>query len=154
MNFANKPWLLEKLLEYNRYVQKNQSIGIKPRGLVINPSNACNFECKHCFTRSAMNAEIQERLTVDVIERVADEADALGIYEIDIQGGEPLLLPNLTDIINAFGSDRFYIYVTTNGFLLGNQEAEELAESVGALVERILKLVLRDKDDADKDDSD
>ena len=34
------------------------------------------------------------------------------------------------------------------------KEAEELAESVGALVEKILKLVLRDKDkDGKKDDS-
>ena len=33
------------------------------------------------------------------------------------------------------------------------KEAQELAESVGALVEKILKLVLRDEDDADKDDS-
>ncbi len=35
------------------------------------------------------------------------------------------------------------------------KEAEELAESVGALVEKILKLVLRDKkEDGKKDDSD
>ena len=34
------------------------------------------------------------------------------------------------------------------------KEAEELAESVGALVEKILKLVLRDKEeDGKKDDS-
>ncbi len=33
------------------------------------------------------------------------------------------------------------------------KEAQELAESVGALVEKILKLVLRDKDDTEKDDS-
>ncbi len=34
------------------------------------------------------------------------------------------------------------------------EEAQELAESVGALVEKILKLVLRDKeDDGKKDDS-
>ncbi len=34
------------------------------------------------------------------------------------------------------------------------KEAQELAESVGALVEKILKLVLRDKeDDGKKDDS-
>ena len=33
------------------------------------------------------------------------------------------------------------------------KDAEELAESVGALVEKILKLVLRDKGDAEKDDS-
>ena len=36
------------------------------------------------------------------------------------------------------------------------KEAQELAESVGVLVEKILKLVLQDKekDDGDKDDSD
>ncbi len=33
------------------------------------------------------------------------------------------------------------------------KDALELAETVGALVEKILKLVLRDEDDADKDDS-
>ena len=35
-----------------------------------------------------------------------------------------------------------------------SEEARELAESTGKLVETIMKLVLRDKNDADKDDSD
>ncbi len=34
------------------------------------------------------------------------------------------------------------------------KEAQELSESVGALVEKILKLVLRDKDDGDKENRD
>lgn len=34
-----------------------------------------------------------------------------------------------------------------------SEEARELAESAGKLVETIVKIVLRDKDDADKDDS-
>ena len=37
---------------------------------------------------------------------------------------------------------------------MNEKDAEELAESVGTLVEKILKLVLRDKeDDGKKDDS-
>lgn len=98
-----------------------------PSGFILNYSNQCNFQCSHCYTRSAVGDVSESKLTLADLKSLADQADALGVYEIDIQGGEPLMLPNLFEILQALGIERFYTYVTTNGWLLTRELAEKLA---------------------------
>ena len=133
-SMMQKPILLKKYMRYQRFIMNNKHIGTYRRGLLLNFDNTCNFNCQHCFAQSSkgtkaldINGNERERLTIGHIKRIADEAHELGVYELDIQGGEPLLNPLLFDIIDAFGAERFYIYVTTNGFLLDKEYAKRLA---------------------------
>ncbi len=128
MEFKDQRRMLEKMRRFDRAISKNGGVGTTPRGLLINYSNQCNFKCQQCFTQSP-SRPVSGTLDLDDMKQLADQADALGMYEILIEGGEPLVCKQLYDIIKIFGADRFYIEITTNGFLLTEQVAERLKEA-------------------------
>ncbi|MDY6953342.1 MAG: radical SAM protein [Thermodesulfobacteriota bacterium] len=131
MTLLDKPRVVEKLKDFHRYVTKhNGTIGTKVRGIDLNFNNRCNFKCKHCFTRSPLGDHVKEELPVPVVANIADQADSLGIFEFDLQGGELLLRPDkLFAVIEAIQPDRFYLYLTTNGYYLDNEMALRLASA-------------------------
>ena len=49
-------------------------------------------------------------------------------FEFDLQGGELLLQPKLFQVLEAIKPERFYMYLTTNGFYLDESMAKRLAE--------------------------
>ena len=92
MSLLRKPIVVGKFREFHDYVKSNNGqIGIKQRGLDLNLNNACNLKCKHCFTLSPKMLRINERMSVEKISEIMDQAHELGIFEIDLQGGELLL---------------------------------------------------------------
>jgi len=130
MSLFDKPRVIEKLRSFHTYVRKNNGqIGTKVRGIDVNFNNRCNFKCKHCFTRSPLGDHVTEELPINVVADISNQADELGIFEYDLQGGELLLSPDkLFEVINAIKPERFYLYLTTNGYLLDKTMAKRLAE--------------------------
>jgi len=122
---------MEKLRSFHAYVSKNNGqMGIKVRGIDVNFNNRCNFKCKHCFTKSSLGEHAAEELPINLIASIADQADELGIFEFDLQGGELLLRPEkLLEVITAIKPQRFYLYLTTNGYFLDEKMAEQLAQA-------------------------
>ena len=129
-SLLNKPRLVEKLRNFYSYVQKNDGkVGNKTRGIDLNFNNACNLRCKYCFTNSPKGDHVKEYLDLGAIRKLADEADALGYFEFDLQGGELLLQPDkLFSVLEAIKPERFYLYLTTNGYHLDKEMAEKLAK--------------------------
>ena len=128
MALLQKPIVVEKFRAFHDYVKSNNNqIGIKQRGLDINLNNACNLKCQHCFTLSPTGLNIDKRISLEKIASIADQAHELGIFEIDLQGGELLLNTKyLYSVLENFGTERFYVYVTTNGFYMTEEIAKEL----------------------------
>jgi probable Fe-S oxidoreductase len=88
----------------------------------------CNMSCPHC---SNLCFSPKERsLTPEVIGHVADQADAMGLAQMGISGGEPLMFPDLEDVVKAIGPDRFHLFISTNGALLSEKKAKWL-RSIG-----------------------
>lgn len=127
--FVKKKRMTEKMVSLSREYAKTHEHGTRLKGFILNYSNKCNFTCPHCYTKSGAGEFGETKLTMEDIKRLADEADALGVYEIDIQGGEPLLNPQLFELLNAIGTERFYTYITTNGWLLDAEMSKRLAEA-------------------------
>ncbi len=125
MELKDNRHVLRKMREYDRYITEHNGVGTKPRGLILNYNNACNFKCQQCFTESP-SKPVGGKMTLDTVRRLADEADLLGMYEILLEGGEPLVCKELYDLIKIFGADRFYIEMTTNGYLLTEDVARRL----------------------------
>ena len=147
-SLLNKPKLVKKLRNFYDYVQKNDGkVGTKTRGIDLNFNNACNLRCKYCFTNSPKGDHVKEYLDYKAIAKLADEADELGYFEFDLQGGELLLQPDkLFNVLEAIKPERFYLYLTTNGFYLDKKMAKELAKykvsrvsaSIDSMDEKIL----------------
>lgn len=82
----------------------------------------CNLECKMCpFWRR----EDEPLLTVAEEIRMMDALARAGVSFLGFEGGEPLLRPDLPEILRA-SHDRFHTSVVTNGWLL-SQRLDEIA---------------------------
>jgi cyclic pyranopterin phosphate synthase len=98
------------------------------RDLRISVMDRCNFRCTYCMPASTYGEDYaflppEARLSFDEIERVCRQAAALGVSKLRLTGGEPLLRPQLPDLIRRLrridGIDD--IALTTNGVLLDRQ---------------------------------
>lgn len=127
----DKPRLMEKLKSFHDYVRKNNGqIGTKQRGIDLNFNNACNLTCSYCFTNSPIGDHAKDTLDLEMVASIADQADELGIFEFDLQGGELLLRPKLLfQVLEAIQPERFYLYLTTNGYFLDKKMARRLADA-------------------------
>ena len=129
MSMMNKPHVVEKVRRFMKAQKKNDNrVGTIPRAITLNYSNVCNFNCEFCFSAEKDNAHIREHLDFEIIHNLADQADELGIWEIVLTGGELLVAPNkLYQLIDAFGADRFQMIIISNGYLMTNEMANNLA---------------------------
>src|SRR5262245_34893954 len=85
----------------------------------------CNFHCPYYMPRetyheSYRSLKSSERLDFTEILRLARVFERAGVKKIRITGGEPLLRPNLADLIGDLTQlpDVEDIALTTNGVLL------------------------------------
>jgi cyclic pyranopterin phosphate synthase len=103
--------------------------------LRISVMDRCNFRCPYCMPRDTFHdgykfLKSTERLSFDEITRLARAFVRLGVKKLRITGGEPLLRPNLADLIGDLSTIPGVedIALTTNGVLLA-KHATELAAS-------------------------
>ena len=129
-SLLDKPRLVQKLRNFYSYVMKNNGqVGTKTRGIDLNFNNACNLRCKYCFTNSPKGDHVKDYLDASIIANLADQADELGYFEFDLQGGELLLRADkMFEVLEAIKPERFYLYLTTNGYYLDEKMAKKLAE--------------------------
>lgn len=91
---------------YGRYVSN----------LRISLTQQCNFDCFFCH-KEGQTAQDRE-LTPPQIEAIAKTASELGMTKIKLTGGEPLLRPDIVDIISRIARHTSELSLTTNGYLL------------------------------------
>jgi len=84
----------------------------------------CNLRCDYCCVRSSPIAPRRE-LGLARVQRIAREAVELGVKEIFVTGGEPLLLEDIGEILAACAAAA-PTTVLTNGMLLTGRRAETL----------------------------
>lgn len=127
----NKPLLMEKFRKFRKNVLENDGkIGTNLRVLEFVYNNACNFKCKHCSTRAPLGDTTSHKIPLEKIGDLADQAHELGIYEFNLHGGELLLEgDNLFEVIKAIKPERFYLFLTSNGYLLDEKTAQRLADA-------------------------
>ena len=131
MSIMEKPRAVEKFRQFYKNVKKNDwHIGTNLRVLELVYSNACNFKCEHCSTRAPLGENADKLMTIEKVASLADEADELGIFEWNMHGGELLTnAPRLFELIKAIKPERFYVFLTSNGFLMTKKIAERLAQA-------------------------
>jgi len=91
----------------------------RPVSICWSPIVRCNLACPHCLDDKSVREGNRERRR-HVADRIAD-ADVLGV---DISGGEPLLLPDLTTLTDRLILGGCAVSVTSNGWHLAQRAAE------------------------------
>jgi MoaA/NifB/PqqE/SkfB family radical SAM enzyme len=84
----------------------------------------CNLRCSYCVAKSSPNAA-RRALGLANVQRLVDEAVALGFIDVFFTGGEPFLLKDIYDML-AYSSARVRTTVLTNGMLLRGQRLDKL----------------------------
>jgi GTP 3',8-cyclase len=103
-------------------------LGRPLRSLRVSITDRCNLRCNYCMPQEEyVWLPRQELLTFEEIARLVDVFSSLGVEDVRLTGGEPLLrrdLPRLVRMLAANPRIRD-LALTTNGVLFGEQ-AEDL----------------------------
>lgn len=97
-------------------------------GLNLLLTNVCNLRCSHCYVSSGkrMSGELSGEEWI----RVLQEARELGVFEVNISGGEATLHPDFTKIVEYIASvPTFHANLNTNGVMLQQKHEEAIASA-------------------------
>ena len=137
-----KPLVYDKVIKIDeRYRQ-----GIATPIIDIAYSYACNLSCEHC-TASRFKKQGARKLAPQDLRRISDEADALGLCQFCISGGEPLIFKDLDAVAQALQPDKFHLAMSTNGHFM----TQEMADHLKAIGVDKVKISLDDFDEAEHD---
>ncbi|MHA1715286.1 MAG: GTP 3',8-cyclase MoaA, partial [Promethearchaeota archaeon] len=86
----------------------------------ISITSKCNLNCAYCHHEGYHDNSKHSQLTLDQIHQISKVVHEHGISSIKLTGGEPLLHPNVLEIIKEFSSIPSVkdVSLTTNGYLL------------------------------------
>lgn len=96
----------------------------------IEPTTFCQLKCPHCY-RGADNADFKSvhRNLTEILSEIDELIKIRNIQTLTIAGGEPLLYPQLVDLIKYAVSKKLNVYLITNGILIDKERLIELKKS-------------------------
>tara|TARA_Y100000310_G_scaffold342034_1_gene443433 strand:- start:4423 stop:7206 length:2784 start_codon:yes stop_codon:yes gene_type:complete len=120
-----KPYVYEKIMKFEEKAKKGESIAI----IQFQYDYACNFKCPHCCVKRFQDQKEQGRaFTIEDVKELSRQADEMGLVNIVITGGEPLVFPDFDELVKAIDPKKFYIVSDSNGWLLDEEKARHLKE--------------------------
>src|SRR4051812_36114194 len=114
------PALRQKLIGAKRRIRELRMIakGIlstdHPVMAHIIPMRRCNLSCTYCNEYD----EVSKPVSIETMKARIDDLARLGTTIVTISGGEPLLHPELDDLIRHMRSRNIITGMITNGYLL------------------------------------
>jgi MoaA/NifB/PqqE/SkfB family radical SAM enzyme len=89
------------------------------------PMRRCNLSCTYCNEYD----KVSNPVSVPEMRRRIDHLKRLGTNVVTISGGEPLMHPELDDVIRYIRSRGIIAGLITNGYLLTQKRIEQLNEA-------------------------
>jgi len=113
------PIPLKQAIKVGTYVMRQKIKGRKqyPLVLMLEPLFRCNLECVCCGKIQKPNEILNKNLSPDECLQAAREC---GAPVVSIAGGEPLMHPQIVEIVEGLIKQGRYIYLCTNAILLKN----------------------------------
>lgn len=96
-----------------------------PESIHIDLTTVCPLKCPHCYKDTSQYTE----MSFEGFSGIIDQAKALGVFQIALGGGEPLLMKNLPMFVKKVTSCGMACTITTSGYGLTLELLEELKES-------------------------
>lgn len=120
----NKPLVYEKIIKYKEKFDRGESIAI----VQFQYDYTCNFHCQHCSISSFQHKKNSRSFTIPDVRELSRQLDGMGLARIDVTGGEPLVFPDLDQVIEAIDPSKFYIQCDSNGWLMTDEKAQHLKD--------------------------
>jgi pyrroloquinoline quinone biosynthesis protein E len=117
-----------------------------PLALLAELTHRCPLRCPYCSNPLDL-ARSSDELDTATWSRVFDEAAELGVLQVHLSGGEPLVRRDLVELVAAAAASGLYINLITSGIRL---DADRLARLVEAGLEHV-QLSLQDSEPASGD---
>ena len=80
----------------------------------------CNFQCKHCYVKNLDS----DYIIFDDLKKILYDLKSLGVLFIYLTGGEPLLHPEINEILKLCDEMNFITTLQTNGSLITEKHIE------------------------------
>lgn len=98
-----------------------------PMSVDVFVTSRCNLRCAHCFASSSEGNASE--LAYEDLESIFNQLESMGIFEVRVNGGEPLLHHEIDKILTFLRKKRFRKVILTNGTLLDGRIVKLLKES-------------------------
>jgi len=122
-------------------------VTVQPQALIAEITHRCPLHCVYCSNPLAMRPRGDE-MPAEVWTRIFREAAALGVLHLHLTGGEPLLRPDLEELVRAGRAANLYINLITSGIGLSERKLDAL---IAAGLDH-LQLSFQDADEAPADE--
>lgn len=99
-------------------------------------TEGCNLACRHCWMgpRFDTPGNHYPTMPVELFETAIREAKPLGLSGVKLTGGEPLLHPHFTRLLEIVRHEELKLTIETNGLLCTPEIAAEIAKSTDQFV--------------------
>jgi len=89
-------------------------------------TTACNLKCRHCYNCSgkARDSELTTSQCLYLIDEFVDN----GVFVVELSGGEPLVRPDIFEILQKLSNSALYTILFTNATLIDETTAERFSE--------------------------
>jgi len=93
---------------------------------LIEITQKCNFNCQYCYSKSTpykQNGNLRDILKIIKI------ISSMKVRQLTISGGEPLIHPNILDIVKEANNLGLIVHICSSGYLLDRNLARKLYEN-------------------------
>jgi len=94
-------------------------------------TEGCNLRCRHCWLAPQFQTEKKQYPAIepDLFRHILHQAKPLGLSGVKLTGGEPLMHPQITEILGVLREEGIRFNVETNGVLCTPALARNLVGS-------------------------
>jgi SynChlorMet cassette radical SAM/SPASM protein ScmF len=99
-------------------------------------TEGCNLRCRHCWIAPKYQSEgdSSSALDLDLFKSIVEQAKPLGLAGVKLTGGEPLLHPQILEVLEYIRAENLTLTVETNGVLCTPELARKIAECKNTFV--------------------
>jgi radical SAM protein with 4Fe4S-binding SPASM domain len=100
------------------------------RGIFWEITARCNLRCSHCYLHEDVVGQSSSagELNTEQCLAVVDQLDESNVFTVTVLGGEPFIRKDIMTILRHMGEKRFWTTVDTNGTLIDEKTAKNLAD--------------------------
>lgn len=78
----------------------------------------CNLSCAHCWISPGFSHNKQNGLRLEYLKKTILEAKSLGLQNVKITGGEPLLYQDIDRLLEFLAAEEITVFIESNGTLI------------------------------------